>query len=136
MGCTIWNQTFFFLRFWDSWSPISLIFLMLYFDYSPRRFFKAWYQSIPWEGSWKLPDISYFTDLRQNRCAKNISKTVLKTRLKTKETTFTLISWNTLWSLSQATQRGNFQKSRAKLSKNHWFFSKHKFVHFLLGCYE
>jgi hypothetical protein len=40
---------------------------------------------------WKLPGISYFTDLRQTSCAKNIPKTFLKTRLKTKETTCTLI---------------------------------------------
>jgi hypothetical protein len=31
----------------------------------------------------KLPVTSYFTDLRPSRCAKKISKTVLKTRLKT-----------------------------------------------------
>jgi hypothetical protein len=37
-------------------------------------------------------DISYFTDLRQSRGDKNIPKTALKTRLKTKETTCTLIS--------------------------------------------
>jgi hypothetical protein len=37
------------------------------------------------------PDISYFLDLRQFGDAKKISKTVLKTRLKTKETTYTLI---------------------------------------------
>jgi hypothetical protein len=30
--------------------------------------------------------------LRQTRCAKNIPKTVLKIRLKTKDTTYTLIS--------------------------------------------
>jgi hypothetical protein len=34
-----------------------------------------------------FPDISYFTDLRQTRGAKKTPKTVLKTRLKTKETT-------------------------------------------------
>jgi hypothetical protein len=41
---------------------------------------------------WKLPGISYFTDLRQTSYAKNIPKTVLKTILKTKETKCTLIS--------------------------------------------
>jgi hypothetical protein len=47
--------------------------------------------------------------MRQTRGAKNIPKTVLKSRLKTKEITCTLISKNALWSLSQPTQRGNFQ---------------------------
>jgi hypothetical protein len=32
---------------------------------------------------WKFPGISYLTDLRQTICAKNIPKTVLKTKLKT-----------------------------------------------------
>jgi hypothetical protein len=36
---------------------------------------------------WKPPGFSYFTDLRQTKCAKKILKTVLKNRLKTKETT-------------------------------------------------
>jgi hypothetical protein len=44
------------------------------------------------EETWKLPDIFNCTDLRQTRCAKNIPKTILKTRLKTKETTYTLVS--------------------------------------------
>jgi hypothetical protein len=34
--------------------------------------------------TWKFSGIFYFTDLRQTREAKKISKTVLKTRLKTK----------------------------------------------------
>jgi hypothetical protein len=54
-------------------------------------------------------DISYFTDLRQSRGDKNIPKTALKTRLKTKETTCTLISYTTLWSFFQAPQREHFQ---------------------------
>jgi hypothetical protein len=41
--------------------------------------------------SWKFPDIPYFADLRQTRGAKKIPETVLKTRLKTKETTYTLV---------------------------------------------
>jgi hypothetical protein len=32
--------------------------------------------------------ISYFTDLRQTKAVKKIPKTVMKTRLKTKESTF------------------------------------------------
>jgi hypothetical protein len=47
--------------------------------------------------------LSYFTDLRQTRGDKKIAKTVLKTGLKTKETTYNL------WSLSQATQREHFE---------------------------
>jgi hypothetical protein len=43
------------------------------------------------ERTWKFPDISYFTDLRQTRGAKKVPKIVLKTRLKTKETTYTLV---------------------------------------------
>jgi hypothetical protein len=39
----------------------------------------------------KFPDISYFTDLRQTKGGKNIQKTVSKTKLKIKETTYTLI---------------------------------------------
>jgi nicotinamide riboside transporter PnuC len=35
--------------------------------------------------------ISYFTDWRQTRGAKKVAKTVLKTRLKTKETMCTLV---------------------------------------------
>jgi hypothetical protein len=35
--------------------------------------------------------VSYFEDLKRTRQAKKIPKTVLKTRLKTKETTFTLV---------------------------------------------
>jgi hypothetical protein len=38
----------------------------------------------------ELPGICYFPDLRQTRGAKNIPKTILKTRLKTKETAYTL----------------------------------------------
>jgi hypothetical protein len=34
---------------------------------------------------------SYFTDLKQTRSAKNISKTVLKIKLKTKKITYTLV---------------------------------------------
>jgi hypothetical protein len=98
---------------------------------------------------WKLPGISYLTDLRRNRCAKNIPKTELKTRFKTKEITYTLISYNTLWSLFQTTQRGifsvsgiwiedylrnltwrerfenRFGLSTPKLRQNQWFFSTH-----------
>jgi hypothetical protein len=42
-------------------------------------------------GSWKFPDISYFSDLRQTRGVKKIPKTVLKTRINTKETTYNLV---------------------------------------------
>jgi hypothetical protein len=38
-------------------------------EYTLRRYFE------------KLPDVSYFTDLRQTRSAKNIPKTGLKTSL-------------------------------------------------------
>jgi hypothetical protein len=41
--------------------------------------------------TWKFPDISYFTDLRQTRSAKKIPRTVLKTRLKPEEATYTLV---------------------------------------------
>jgi hypothetical protein len=37
----------------------------------------------------KFPDISYSTALRQTRGAKKVPKTVLETKLKTKETTYT-----------------------------------------------
>jgi hypothetical protein len=40
--------------------------------------------------TWMLPDISYFSDLRQTRCARKIPKPVLKTTLIIKETTYTL----------------------------------------------
>jgi hypothetical protein len=40
--------------------------------------------------------------LKQTRGDKKIPKTVLKTRLKTKETTYTLVFGNTLLSLSVA----------------------------------
>jgi hypothetical protein len=49
-------------------------------------------------------EISYYTDLRQTRGDKTILKTVLNTRLKSKETTYTLVLGNTLLSLSEATQ--------------------------------
>jgi hypothetical protein len=39
----------------------------------------------------EFPDISYFADFRQTRGAIKIPKTVLKTRLKTKEITYTLV---------------------------------------------
>jgi hypothetical protein len=61
-----------------------------------RKFIQE--KSVPSMGSeyclrrdWKLPGISYFTDLRQTRCSQKIPKTVLRTRLKTKETTYTLV---------------------------------------------
>jgi hypothetical protein len=41
--------------------------------------------------TWKFPDISYFEDLRQTRSAKKIPKTVMKTRLKIKETSYTMV---------------------------------------------
>jgi hypothetical protein len=40
--------------------------------------------------TWKFPGILYFSDLRQTRCARKISKPVLETTLITKETTYTL----------------------------------------------
>jgi hypothetical protein len=42
--------------------------------------------------------------LRQTRGDKKIPRTVLKTRLKTKETTYTLVFGNPLLSLPKATQ--------------------------------
>jgi hypothetical protein len=39
--------------------------------------------------TWNFPSISYFSDLRQARCARKIPKPILKTTL-TKETTYTL----------------------------------------------
>jgi hypothetical protein len=45
--------------------------------------------SLRWDLEASNPEISYLTDLRQTRDAKNIPKTVLKIRLKTKETTCT-----------------------------------------------
>jgi organic radical activating enzyme len=48
--------------------------------------------------------ISYFTDLRQTRVAKNIPKTVLQTRdSKPKKPRILWFSLNILWSLSEAT---------------------------------
>jgi hypothetical protein len=41
--------------------------------------------------TWRFPDIFYFTDLRPTRGAKKIPNTVLKTRLKIKETAYTLV---------------------------------------------
>jgi hypothetical protein len=43
-----------------------------------------------WIKTWKFPGISYFSDLRQTRCAEKISKPVLETTLFTKETMCTL----------------------------------------------
>jgi hypothetical protein len=37
-----------------------------------------------------LPGISYFSDLRQTRCARKIPKPILETALITKGTTYTL----------------------------------------------
>jgi hypothetical protein len=54
--------------------------------------------------TWEFPDISYYTDLRKTRGDKKIPKTVLKTKPRTKETTYTLVFGNTLLSLSEATQ--------------------------------
>jgi hypothetical protein len=51
----------------------------------------------------KFPDIFYFTDFRQTSGAKKIPKTVLKTKLKPRETTYTLVF------LSEAFQLGYFQ---------------------------
>jgi hypothetical protein len=39
----------------------------------------------------EVPDISYFTDFRQTRGAKKIPKTDLNIKLKTKETSYTLV---------------------------------------------
>jgi hypothetical protein len=39
----------------------------------------------------RILEISYFTDSRQTRGGKKIPKTDLKTRLKTKEATYTLV---------------------------------------------
>jgi hypothetical protein len=43
-----------------------------------------------------------FETNQRTRGAKNIPKTVLKTRLKMKETTYTLVFVKCLWSLSEA----------------------------------
>jgi hypothetical protein len=56
-----------------------------------KTLFRAWDLSISWERTWKFPGISYFTDMRRTREAKNIPNTVLKTRLETKETTYTSV---------------------------------------------
>jgi hypothetical protein len=48
-----------------------------------RVFLETW--------TWKFPDISYLTDLRRTRSVKKIPKTVLKTRLKIKQSKYTLI---------------------------------------------
>jgi hypothetical protein len=40
--------------------------------------------------TWKFPEISYFLDLSQTRCARKIPKPVMETALITKETTYTL----------------------------------------------
>jgi hypothetical protein len=47
-------------------------------------------QSYPCDMQLEVPDISYFSDLRQTRCARKIPKPVLETTLITKETTYTL----------------------------------------------
>jgi hypothetical protein len=39
----------------------------------------------------KLPGISYFTEMREKSEAKKIQKTVLRTRLKTKESTYSFV---------------------------------------------
>jgi hypothetical protein len=62
-------------------------------------------------GLGSIQEVSYFTDLRQARGAKKIPKPVLKTRLKIKETTYTLVLVSikkTLWSLYEAIQLGHF----------------------------
>jgi hypothetical protein len=62
--------------------------------------------------------------MKQTKGAKKISKTVLKTRLKTKETTNTLILNSTLWFLSQAT----FLMIAEDLNSSIWFLSLFKSV--------
>jgi hypothetical protein len=60
--------------------------------------------------TWKFPAISYFSDLRQTRCARKNPKPVLETTLITKETT--LIIWmlgKVLLHLFVVTQLGHFQ---------------------------
>jgi hypothetical protein len=60
------------------------------------KLYRALNQRILEEKTWKLPGISYFTNLRQTRDATKIPKTVFKFRLDTKETTYTLVFENNL----------------------------------------
>jgi hypothetical protein len=73
-------------------------FLNLMADFSSKiRFFnsKKTFQNMGSEYSLRTDlEVSrhfYFTDFKQTRGAKKLPKTVLKTRLKTKETTYTLV---------------------------------------------
>jgi hypothetical protein len=104
--------------------------------HTPRSLFRAWDQSIPWEGTWKLPDISYFTDLRRLLWFRKIPCGLFPKPLK--ENIFNVsgifnedyLRSLTFWEKS----KNRFGLSTLKLSKNRWFFfSAHKFVHYLLG---
>jgi hypothetical protein len=59
--------------------------------------------------TWKFPGISYFSDLRQTRCARNIPKTVLETTLITKKSTYTLDFRKYFVVSFGVTQLGHFQ---------------------------
>jgi hypothetical protein len=76
--------------------------------------------SILWERTWNFPGIFYFTDLGQTRDAKKIPKIVLKTGFKTKETTYSLVSENSLLSLFGTAILGHFQC----FWKIHWGLSQ------------
>jgi hypothetical protein len=49
-----------------------------------------WIRDILETCTWKFPGISYFSDLRQTRCARKIPTPVLETSLITKETMYYL----------------------------------------------
>jgi hypothetical protein len=112
-------------------------------------------QSIPWEGTWKLQEISYFTDLRQTGRAKNIPKTVSKTQNQRNHVHITFVKYRVvspkplkeaifsvsgifiekyLKSLTCCEKSKNrFGLNAPTLSKNCWFFfNTQKFVHYFL----
>jgi hypothetical protein len=76
---------------------------------NPKKTFQSLRSEYFLRQTWKFQEISYFTDLRQPGGAKKYLKTVLKTRLKTKETTYILVFGKTSLFPSEATQLEQFQ---------------------------
>jgi hypothetical protein len=79
---------------------------MMFLNY--KKSFQRMGPDLAMRSDLKVSRLFLFTDLTQTRGNKKIPKTVLKTRLKTKETTYTLFFENTLLSLSEATQQEHF----------------------------
>jgi hypothetical protein len=111
------------LQFLNYWT----IFLLKWCFKIPRSLFRACNQRISIERTWKLRNISYFTGSRQTGDAKKILKTVLKTKLKIEETTYTLVFVKYLVVSFRS-------HSNRVLSKNSWF--SQKTIVITLKCYN